>query len=128
MTQQEKEKLELRALKLLFDYYRYFLKCDEAKQFGYVSSKSYWRFDRVTAQYVWESKPPTIWLRKYKSKEKRKEVEKMYQLLKLSPDVAVKEDTSRTYGYHLEVVYIDPNLPSIKNNTLGFERDEEITP
>ena len=120
--QEEKNRLELRALKLVFDYYRYFLNCDEAKQFGGVTDGKSWSYQN--GKYITLYGKPRIWLRKYKTLEKRKEVEKMYNLLTLSPDLEV-EDQNTKWAHTLQVNWIDPELPSIKNNSLGFERNVE---
>lgn len=125
MTQQleKQQKLELRAIKLVFDYYRYFLNCDEAVQFGGVNGGSYWSW-QAPGQYTYINLPPIVWLRKYKTPAKRKEVDKMHQLLTLSPDLEVV-DKSDNHSYRLEVTWVNPELPSIKNNSLGFERNVE---
>lgn len=118
--EEEKNRLKLRALKLVFDYYRYFLNCDEAKQFGGVQDGKSWQYQN--GKYITSYGEPSIWLHKYKTPEKRREVEKMYNLLTLSPDLEI-EDQSNQWCYNLKVTWIDPELPSIKNNSLGFERN-----
>ena len=123
MTTIEQKKLELRAVKLVFDYYRYFMCCDEAKSFGRVhyDSGSRWNWQKRT--YTQQNDPEiTINLRTYKIKEKKAEVDKFRNMLMLSPDMEIVQLDPR-YPNNLKVNWVNLELPSIKNNTLGFERN-----
>lgn len=131
-----------RAVKLVFDYYKYFMNCDKAKIFGgvnvdykYITKpttyiSNYW--DHTKGQYVQtpvtynitvkdltQEPEISIWFYNYKSKKKAAEVERLRQLLLLSPDMELEENGNK---WHYKVKYVNLSLPSIKDNALGFER------
>jgi hypothetical protein len=117
--------LEFRAVSLVFEYYRYFMNIDTAKRVGHIiCGYNYsWSRNSNTGNYIYTpvfGKPCIYLTTWYKCPERRAEVNRLKQLLMFSPDMVVEEDPAINHKLIVKSVNLD--LPSIKNNSIGFER------
>src|SRR5438552_4100129 len=105
------KKNNIAAVKLLCDYYNYFL-CSQK-----VTCKAY---------YGWKQKD-TLYLElvNYLQPPRREEANRLRSFLELCPDIVLQKTVSpyswhNTYYSTYEVISIDPKLSSISTNTLDI--------